>query len=298
MDGILNINKPPGVTSFGVVAIIRRLSGERRVGHTGTLDPDATGVLPVCLGRGTRIIEFLTDTDKTYRASIVLGVATDTYDSSGSSTRQGDPSNIDHLLLESTLDSFRGTIRQTPPMYSAVKHRGKPLYHLARLGITIERKSRTVHVHRLELVDWKSPIATLEIECSKGTYIRSLANDLGDSLGCGAHLANLVRIRSGDFHIEDSISLDQLEDAFRNGYCERYLYPVDAVLQDYQAVVVDEVGEHSVKQGSPLKLDLDINSAAITGIQYCRAYAVDGRFLGMLRYVPEKGVWQPKKVFI
>jgi tRNA pseudouridine55 synthase len=298
VDGILNINKPPGVTSFGVVAIIRRLSGERRVGHTGTLDPDATGVLPVCLGRGTRIIEFLTDTDKTYRAGIVLGVATDTYDSSGSITRQGDPSDVDRLLLESTLDSFRGVIRQTPPMYSAIKHKGKPLYHLARSGITIERKSRTVHIHRLELVDWKSPVATLEIECSKGTYIRSLANDLGDSLGCGAHLANLIRIRSGDFHIEESVSLAKLEGAFRNGYWERYLYPVDAVLQDYQAIVVDEVGEHAIKQGSPLKLDLDIDSDAITGVSYCRAYSMDGRFLGMLQYIPDKSVWQPKKVFV
>lgn len=296
MDGILNINKPPGKTSFGVVAMVKRLSGERRVGHSGTLDPDATGVLPVCLGRGTRIVEFLVDTAKVYRAEIELGIATDTYDSSGRITGRGDPSKIDRAEVESALDAFRGSIRQTPPMYSAVKHRGKPLYQLARAGIEVERKSRTVKIHRLELVAWQSPVATVEVECGKGTYIRSLAHDLGQSLVCGAHLKSLVRTRCGLFDIKNAVSMPQLEEAFRHGYWEHFLYPVDIVLQDYSALVVDDAAEEAIKNGSPVALEKDSKGGSRQ--KYCRAYSADGRFLGILRRVPDKGVWQPKKVMV
>ncbi len=298
MDGILNIDKPAGKTSYGVVAAVKRLSGERRVGHTGTLDPDATGVLPVCLGQGTRIIEFITDTAKVYHAVIELGIATDTYDASGRVVQRGDPSAIDRTGLESALSAFRGAIRQVPPMYSAVKHKGQPLYKLARAGISVERKSRPVTVHKLELVDWQPPLVTLEIECSQGTYIRSLAHDLGQALGCGAHLRSLVRTRCGIFDIKDAVSLPKLEEAFRGGYGDDYLHPVDFVLQDYQAVIVDDAAEVAIKNGTSINIpgSLDIKSPA--GEKYCRVYSRDGRFLGMLRYVPEKEVWQPKKVLI
>lgn len=300
MDGILNINKPPGKTSYRVVAAVKHLSGERRVGHAGTLDPDATGVLPVCLGRGTRIIEFLVDTTKTYRAQIELGKATDTYDSSGRITRQGDPSGIDYAILERALEAFRGTIRQTPPMYSAIKHKGQPLYKLARAGIEVERKSRTVKIHRLELISWKPPLATVEIECSKGTYIRSLAHDLGQSLGCGAHLNGLVRTLCGIFDIKDAISMSQLEEAFRHGYWEHFLYPIDIVLQDLNAIVVDDTAEEAMRKGSPLALEQsdNQNSDSNSRQRYCRAYSRDGRFLGILQHVPDKGIWQPKKVML
>ncbi len=296
MDGILNINKPAGKTSFGIVAMVKRLSGERRAGHAGTLDPDATGVLPVCLGRGTRIVEFLMDTTKAYRAEIELGIATDTYDSSGQITRRGDPSRTGRAKIEKTLQSFRGSIQQTPPMYSAVKHRGQPLYKLARAGIEVERKSRPVKIHRLEIVDWQTPVVTLEIECSKGTYIRSLAHDLGQELGCGAHLKNLIRTRCGVFNIEDAVPMSRLEDAFRNGYWEQYVYPVDIVLQDYNAVVVDDADEEAIKNGSPLVMEHDTDSSPKQ--KYCRAYALDGRFLCILQYVPDKGIWQPRKVML
>jgi tRNA pseudouridine55 synthase len=296
LDGILNINKPPGKTSFGVVAAVKRLSGEKRAGHSGTLDPDATGVLPVCLGRATRIVEFLVDTTKTYRADIVLGTATDTYDSSGRVTHQGDASKIKRADIESALEAFRGPIRQTPPMYSALKHRGKPLYKLAREGIEIERKSRTVTIHRLEMLDWQPPVVTLEVECSKGTYVRSLAHDLGEALGCGAHLKNLVRTRCGIFDIRDSVSLAQLEEASQHGYWEHFLYPADIVLQDYPAVVVDDAGEESIRNGSPLAPKQDIKSSPQR--KYCRAYSADGRFLGILRYDKDKEAWRPKKVLI
>ena len=185
MDGILNINKPCGKTSFSMVAMVKRLTGERRVGHAGTLDPIATGVLPICLGQGTRVIEFLVDATKTYRAEIELGVTTDTYDADGRIIQRGDPSGISQDHLEAALASFCGLIRQTPPMYSAVKYQGKPLYKLARAGITVERRSRLAKIHRLELVDWQPPVATIEVVCGKGTYIRSLAYDLGQAWVAG-----------------------------------------------------------------------------------------------------------------
>jgi tRNA pseudouridine55 synthase len=293
LDGILNINKPRGKTSFSIVAMVKRLSGERRVGHAGTLDPDATGVLPVCLGRGTRLTEFLVNDTKTYLAQIELGAATDTYDSSGQITQKGDPSGINRQQLESSLDRFRGQIRQTPPMYSAIKHRGQPLYELARAGIKIERKSRPATIYRLELVSWQPPTVTIEVECSKGTYIRSLAHDLGQSLDCGAYLKSLVRTRCGLFNIKDAISIPQLEEAFRYGYWQHFIYPVDIVLQNHSAIIVNNATEDIIKKGSPLALE-----PYASGLHHCRAYTLDGHFLGVLRRDPEKGLWQPRKVLL
>ncbi len=293
MDGILNIDKPSAVTSYHVVAIVKRLSGERRVGHAGTLDPDATGVLPVCLGQGTRVVEFLTASAKTYRADVELGTATDTYDASGQVTQHGDPSSIDLERLQSALAQFRGAIRQTPPMFSALKHRGRPLYKLARAGVTIERRSRAVTVHRLELLSWRPPVVTLEIECSKGTYIRSLAHDLGQALGCGAHLKSLVRTRCGIFDIRDAVSLLKLEEAFRFHDWERYLYPIDSVLQDMISTVVDEAGEAAIRTGKSIALADSPKTE-----KSCRAYSRDGRLLGILCYLPDAGLWHPEKVFV
>jgi tRNA pseudouridine55 synthase len=296
MDGILNINKPAGKTSFGVVAMVKRLSGQRRVGHAGTLDPAATGVLPVCLGQATRVVEFLVPAAKTYRAEIELGIATDTFDASGKVTHRADPSSVDLNKFRSALASFRGPIPQTPPMYSAIKHGGQPLYRLARAGVSVERRSRTVTIHRLELVSWQPPLAVLEIECSKGTYIRSLAHDLGQTLGCGAHLKGLVRTRCGIFAIEDAVSFSRLEEAFHRGDWPRFLYPVDSVLQDFDSVVVDDAAVKAMKNGQSIAVT--DSQAADTGGPYCRAYSHDGRFLGILRYLPDKGLWQPEKVFV
>ena len=294
MDGIFNINKPAGKTSFGVVAAVKRLTGERHAGHAGTLDPDATGVLPICLGQGTRIVEFLMDTKKTYRAEVELGKATDTYDRSGKVTYQGDASGIDISKVEQSLALFRGNIEQMPPMYSAVKHRGQPLYRLARAGITIQRKSRKVTIHRLEIISWQLPIITLEIECSKGTYIRSLAHDLGEALGCGAYLKNLERTRYGIFDTKDAVSLTQLEEAYRQGDWQRYLYPIDSVLENIKAIEVDEGSEAAIKTGGFLKNVPSDNDEE----KYRRAYSKDGRFLAILTHDKDIGAWRPKKVFI
>ena len=308
MDGILNIDKPWGQTSYSIVSTVKRLTGERRVGHAGTLDPAATGVLPVCLGQGTRVIEFLMDSTKAYRAEIEFGVATDTYDASGRVTQKSDPAGINQGQLESALSSFCGLIHQMPPIYSAVKHQGKPLYKLARAGITVKRKSRPVTIHHLELVDWRSPVVTIEVVCGKGTYIRSLAHDLGQVLGCGAHLKSLIRLRCGLFDIRDAISLPQLEHAFRYGYWHHFVYPIDSVLLHWTAMVVSDDAGQDMRNGRPLILKDDDNQGSDYLKQHvmkwsssknrCRVYALDGRFLGVLRFDSEKEQWQPEKVFL
>ncbi len=303
MNGILNINKPGGVTSFDVVAIVKRLSREQRVGHAGTLDPAATGVLPVCLGQGTRMVEFLIEATKTYRAEIELGVATDTYDASGKVTQKGDPSGVSQGWLESVLTSFCGVIDQTPPMYSAVKYRGRPLYELARAGIEVERRSRPTKIYHLELIAWQPPIATIEVVCGKGTYIRSLAHDLGQTLGCGANLKSLIRLRCGLFDIKDSISLPQLKDAFHHGYWQHFVYPIDVVFLHWTAMVVSEATGQAIRNGRPLTFDNSINNeqyllSSASVENRCRVYTPDGCFLGVLHFNPERGQWQPKKVFL
>jgi tRNA pseudouridine55 synthase len=295
MDGILNINKPWGKTSFSIVSLVRRLSGEKRVGHAGTLDPAATGVLPVCLGQGTRVVEFLMEAPKSYRAEIELGVTTDSHDATGTIISRGDPSSVTKQKLLSALDSFRGLIEQTPPMYSAVKHGGKPLYQLARAGITVKRKSRKRWIYRLELINWQPPLATIEVECGRGTYIRSLADDLGRLLGCGASLKSLTRLKCGIFTIEDAVSLPQLEDAFGQGHGERLLYPIDSVLGEWPVVVLDGAAEQAMKNGRPLSPQ-DIENLPREGNR-CRAYSRDGGFLGTLGFDAEKGLWRPEKVF-
>lgn len=292
MDGILNIDKPGGITSYRVVSLVKRLSGERRVGHAGTLDPLATGVLPVCLGQATRIVEFLADATKTYRADIELGVTTDTYDASGEIIRREDPSGIRGEEVENALASFRGAIHQTPPMYSAVRHQGKKLYELARAGITVERKSRPATVHRLVILGFQPPLVTIEVECGKGTYIRSLAHDLGQVLGCGASLKSLVRLSYGPFDIANAVSVPQLEDAFRQGHWAQLVHPMDSVLSAWPAVVVDEATAQAIRNGALAALPLEPS-----GGRYCRTYTADGHFLGVLRFDPEKERWHPEKVF-
>jgi tRNA pseudouridine55 synthase len=293
VDGIFNVDKPAGLTSFGVVAAVRRLSGEKRVGHAGTLDPDATGVLPVCLGKGTRVVEYLSEAGKSYRATIRLGVTTDTYDASGTVTTTSDISGITREQVETALDSFRGRIQQTPPMFSALKSAGRPLYALAREGKTIERPSRAVTIHRLELTGWAPPELTLDIDCSKGTYVRSLAHDLGQALGCGAHLAGLVRTRVGPFSIDDSVTVETIESAFRDGTAAARLAPIDSVLGDMEAVTLTPDEIEAVVRGQTLDRELGDG-----GGRYRRAYGPDGAFIGILHRDKETGRWRPRKVFV
>ena len=296
MDGILNINKPAGLTSFAVVARVKHITRERHTGHAGTLDPLATGVLPICLGQATRVIEYLFDETKHYRAEVKLGLTTDSYDSSGKILTQQDPSQITRDSLEAVLANFRGTISQVPPMFSALKLNGQPLYKLARAGIEVERQPRTAHIYRLEHVDgWQPPVFTLDVECSKGTYIRSLAHDIGQTLGCGAIMQNLVRLRVGNFTLEEAITLEQLEADFKSGAGEKHLYPPDFALSSFPAIIVNQEQQCSLVHGNPL-------SAESTGWpiadRLVRVYNPAGDFVGMVSYVAEEKHWQPQKIFL
>jgi len=305
MNGILNVDKPSGSTSFQIVALVRRLSGERRVGHAGTLDPLATGVLPICLGQATRVVEFFGGMSKRYLAEIELGIETDTYDVSGQVTRRSDPSDIDRERLEKVLPAFRGQIQQTPPMYSAVKHCGKPLYTLARAGIEIERKPRIADVHSLELVDFHSPVVTLDIVCGKGTYIRSIAHDIGQMLGCGAAMRSLVRTRYGRFEKSEAVSMGKLTDAFRLGNWKDLVHAPDCVLTHLPAVVLDNEAEKHMKMGRTLTpAEITETPPAAEAVEatfpadQCRAYTLDGRFVGVLRFNAGNGFWHPEKVLL
>lgn len=293
INGFLNVNKPEGKTSFNVVAWLRRLTEEKHVGHAGTLDPIATGVLPICFGQATRVVQFLTDSSKAYLTQIELGTATDTFDREGKIIWRGDMTGITSTLIEGALTSFQGSIEQVPPIYSALKHRGRRYYELARDGTPIKLKPRRVEIINLNLVDYQPPLITINVECSKGTYIRSLAHDLGQHLGCGAHLKNLTRLRCGPFRIEDALSLPQIEDALRQGSWKELLYPVDSPLLNWEAAVVDKRNELAIRNG----LSLPLSETCPLSEKYCRAYSLDGHFIAVLQFVPEKKLWHPEKVF-
>jgi len=300
MNGILNIDKPRGMTSFSVVARVKQLTHERKVGHAGTLDPLASGVLPLCLGQATRVIEYIFDETKTYRAEIELGITTDSYDSEGKVLRTKDISGISREIFDSSLLKFRGLIPQTPPMFSALKHRGKPLYQLARSGIEVERKSRRVRIDSLEIVDWQPPLVTLDIVCGKGTYIRSLAYDLGETLECGASLKSLIRLRVGPFTLDSALTLPQLEEACRLGELEKHLLPIDYVLSDFIAVTVNQEQQNLLIHGASISLDAgqEEKLSLVTGNNLLRSYTAEGSFLGMIKYNAENHTWHPEKIFL
>jgi len=291
-DGIFNIHKPRGGTSFSVVALVRRLSGEKRVGHAGTLDPMASGVLPVCIGQATRLVEYMVDAGKTYRATIELGTATDTYDAEGKVTARADASHVTRAQVERALEAFRGVIEQMAPAYSAVKHKGTPLYKMARAGMSVPSRKRHARIDRIEMTEWRHPVFVLQIDCGKGTYIRSIAHDLGQALGCGAYLKELVRLRCGVFRLEDSVTLDEVQESFRAGYWQDLLYPLDSVLADIPAVVLSDENELAVCNGKMVAL-----GDALPAAETARAYNACGNLVAVLKRDPAAGRWHPEKVF-
>ncbi|MCL2281259.1 MAG: tRNA pseudouridine(55) synthase TruB [Dehalococcoidia bacterium] len=292
MDGILNINKSSGPTSFAVVARVRKLTGESKAGHGGTLDPLASGVLPVFLGRATRLAEYLMEYRKTYCARVMLGITTDSYDAEGTVTVVKGASAITRDIIENALDAFRGEISQTPPEYSAIKQNGQPLYKLAREGRQVVVQSRLVTIYRLDLLNFTRPVLELEIECSKGTYIRSLAHALGQALGCGAHMSGLVRTAYGPFDINQAISLDQLEATVADGSWHSVVQPMDSVLSLWpQVVLSDEQVEMACCGGIFTLPPIPANLLCL------RAYDSNGIFVAILEYDSVAGAWHPKKVF-
>lgn len=285
IHGFLTIDKPTALTSHDVVARVRRLVGQRRVGHGGTLDPLATGVLPIGLGEATRLLPYLVEGRKTYQAVVRLGVTTTTDDAAGAplATRPVPPLSVDEL--RQTLAQFEGLIEQVPPMYSAVRIDGRRLYELARRGEEVERTPRTVEIERIELLHWQPPLLTLAITCGKGTYIRALARDLGAALGCGAHVVALRRTQVGTLTLASAITLAELE--AEPGRLVQALLPPDVAVADWPRLDLDASAAQRVANGLPVPRTLAAPRA--------RAHGPDGRLLALLE--PRGEQWQPVRVF-
>lgn len=292
-SGILNIDKPAGLTSHDVVQVLRRASGVRRVGHAGTLDPLATGVLLVCLGSATRVIDDLQAGRKGYRAEVCLGVATTTYDAEGEVVARSDPSRLTDAAIAEAVGAWRGEVQQSPPMFSAVHHDGRRLYDLARQGIEVDRALRPVTVHRLDIVAWSPPTLVLDMEVSKGTYVRALAHDIGQALGVGGHVAALRRTAVGSFVIAEAETLSRVVDAFEEGWWPHVIHPLDAALAHYSAMVVDAACAAAIRLGQ----QVDGPPPSSPGAPITRAYESGGRFVGLLRWDPLTERWQPDRVF-
>jgi tRNA pseudouridine55 synthase len=291
MDGIFNINKPTGMTSHDVVAIIRKLLKQKRVGHTGTLDPLASGVLPICVGQATRVAEYLSESGKAYQVDIKFGIATDTYDAEGTIISTASTADLTLNMIEESLEQFRGPQMQYPPRYSAIKIQGQPAYKRARAGEAIVLEPRPIVIYALEIRDWIPPRLTLAIECSKGTYIRSLAHNLGIQLGCYAHLEALVRTRSGPFTLSESITLEQLAGAVEMNCIQHYAFSLDKALEQYPAFKLDAETVERIKHGNTFNNPIANNSGL------ARVYDTNGAFIAIAEWNEEQLAWQPKKVF-
>lgn len=290
LSGFLNINKPQGITSHDVVAQIRRGLKQRgmgkvKVGHAGTLDPMATGVLIVCLGAATRLSDDVMHGEKQYRATLKFGETTDTYDAEGQITQTRDASALTHDQIEAALPAFTGAILQVPPMYSAIKQGGKKLYDLARQGQTVEREPRAVTIRALEIVAWSAPFLGLDVTCSAGTYIRSLAYDLGESLNVGSHLTGLIRTGSGAFTLENAISLTTLE---YTADWSPLLTPLQTALPHLPTIAITLEQARELRFGRALPCD---------GNDVERGVAIlpDGELIAVLKRL--ENMWQPEKVF-
>jgi tRNA pseudouridine55 synthase len=293
LDGFFNVNKAAGWTSFDVVAALRRPLATRRIGHAGTLDPMATGVLVVAVGYATRLLEYVTEATKEYVAEIELGMATDTYDREGSVTERGAYESISRPQLTAALDSFKGLIAQKPPPYSAVKIAGQAAYIRMRRGEPIDLPARNVEVHSIELEKYEPPLALVRIVCGKGTYIRSIAHDLGQQLRCGAHLKSLERTRVGPFHIADAVEIEVLRGRAVEGTASDVLIAADRPLLAEEAVILAPPSSKTVLQGQPISANRPPRRPG----RPSRAYSWDGRFLALLEAVDSPLGLRPKKVF-
>lgn len=306
ISGILVVDKPVGLTSHDVVQIIRTGTGIRRAGHTGTLDPRASGVLVVLLGPAVRLSEYVSASDKRYQAIIRLGASTDTYDAEGKVVSQiTDPLTISESQFEETLKGFVGEIEQIPPAYSAVKVHGRKAYDLARRGEEVELEPRKIQVYHLEILEWAPPEVVIDAHCSSGTYIRSLANDLGIKLGCGAHLVGLRRTKSGRFSLRDAIPLRKLQEAFTAGNWYQFLIPAAEALGDWEALELNPDLVDEVRHGHRIPAQPGTTTPMVRGV------SMAGELVALLELVPAESTqegeatsdgtaameWQPKKVF-
>jgi tRNA pseudouridine55 synthase len=259
MNSIINLDKPAHITSQQAVVKVKRLLSAKKAGHAGTLDPIATGVLIVCLNEATKITRFLVDLEKEYIAQLKLGERTDTYDSTGKIVEKKDIGVLYAEDIHEVLSRFKGCIQQIPPMYSAVKIGGEPLYKLARKGISIERPERSVHIYQLELLSFHHPYVNVSVTCSKGTYIRTLCEDIGNALGTGAHMTALKRTRVGKFRIEDAVSIAELPDK------KNISYSIDEALSHLKEIILDHDSWHKAKNGMPVDIPRNVTGTPFDG---------------------------------
>lgn len=298
INGIVNIYKEKGYTSHDVVAVLRKVVGQKKIGHTGTLDPDATGVLPVCLGRATKVCELLTDHDKTYEALLLLGKTTDTQDISGEVLEEKDPAHLTEEEVRSCIESFIGEYDQVPPMYSALKVNGKKLYELAREGKTVERKSRRVQIHGIRIVEMNLPHVRMEVDCSKGTYIRTLCHDIGEKLQVGGCMEELERTKVGRFLKEDAVTLDEVRQKMEQGEGAELFTPLDQIFAELPAVTVTDAKAWMSYNGNDLPERFLLEKEEWTDGQEVRVYDSRKNFIGLYQYRAPKKLFHIKKMFL
>ena len=298
INGIVNIYKEKGYTSHDVVAVLRKVVGQKKIGHTGTLDPDATGVLPVCLGRATKVCELLTDHDKTYEALLLLGKTTDTQDISGEVLEERDPGDLTEEEVRSCIESFIGEYDQIPPMYSALKVNGKKLYELAREGKTVERKSRKVQIHGIRILEMNLPHVRMEVDCYKGTYIRTLCHDIGEKLQVGGCMEELERTKVGRFLKEDAVTLDEVRQKMEQGEGAELFTPLDQIFAELPAVTVTDAKAWMSYNGNDLPERFLLEKEEWTDGQEVRVYDSRKNFIGLYQYRAPKKLFHIKKMFL
>jgi tRNA pseudouridine55 synthase len=290
VSGVLVIDKPMGLTSHDVVQIVRRGTGIRRAGHTGTLDPRASGVLVVLIGPAVRLSEYVAASDKRYQATIHLGSSTDTYDAEGTIMDESPMVEIEEEKFNQILQTFVGEMEQVPPPYSAVKVKGRKAYEMAREGEEVELQPRIVNVYSLEILEWAPPEVVVDVYCSSGTYVRSLAHDLGKAVGVGAHLVGLRRTKSGRFTLRDAVPLRRLQESFEAGNWYRFLIPAAEALSEWPAIELDADQVELVRHGHRIPAEPDSNGLA-------RGISQQGDLVALLEVDESTQEWQPKKVF-
>ena len=298
MDGIINVYKEKGYTSHDVVAKLRGILHQKKIGHTGTLDPDATGVLPVCLGRATKVCELLTDKKKTYLAVVRLGVQTDTQDLTGTIVEEKEV-RVNEEQIRQTAASFLGEYEQIPPMYSAVKVNGKRLYELARQGREVERKARKVHIYTCDIreIDLADNEFSMEVTCSKGTYIRTLCQDIGEKLGCGAAMASLVRLQVDRFELEDALTLERIESLQKENALVPFILPVDQLFDAYDKVVVEDKAVSYLQNGNKINGKYCKGDIPVEDGKRVRMYDTKDRFYAIYRFDAGQNVLVNDKMF-
>jgi tRNA pseudouridine55 synthase len=297
IHGVINIHKEKGYTSHDVVAKLRGIVGQKKIGHTGTLDPDATGVLPVCLGKATKLCDMLTDKNKTYETVMLLGKVTDTQDISGTVLNESPTDMLDEDTVKTVILSFVGDYMQVPPMYSALKVNGKKLYELAREGVEVERKARPVTILDIEIKEINLPRVRMEVSCSKGTYIRTLCHDIGEKLGCGACMEELIRTRVSRFKLEDSLTLSQVQELKEAGNIDQILVPIDEMFSGYEAITLKEEFMSFVYNGNTFMPKHVKQYIELADGKMVRVYDDKGNFIAIYKFIKEKYIFKIEKMF-